>query len=59
MTRIAEEYKDRLAFDALSGGMIFDEEPRHIGAMAGYIGEAYKNVEDLRREVWGRLPMAH
>jgi putative protein-disulfide isomerase len=47
MTAIAEEYKDRLAFDALSGGMIFDEEPRHISAMAGYIGEAYKNVEDL------------
>ena len=47
MTQIAEEYQDRVAFDVLSGGMIFDEEPRHIGAMAGYIGEAYKNVEDL------------
>ena len=25
MTQIAEEYKDRLFFDVLSGGMIFDE----------------------------------
>ena len=28
ITRIAKEYKDSLAFDVLSGGMIFDEEPR-------------------------------
>ncbi len=45
MTQIATEYKDQLAFEVLSGGMIFDEEPRHISAMAGYIGEAYKTVE--------------
>ena len=45
--KIAEEYKDKLLFDVLSGGMIFDEKPQHISAMAGYIGEAYKNVEQL------------
>ncbi len=45
--KIAEEYKDKLLFDVLSGGMIFSEQPQHIGAMAGYIGEAYKNVEQL------------
>ena len=47
MTQIATAYGDQLAFDALSGGMIFDEEPRHISAMAGFISEAHKNVEHL------------
>ena len=47
MTQIAKEYSDQLAFDTLSGGMIFDEEPRHISAMAGFISEAHKNVENL------------
>jgi putative protein-disulfide isomerase len=47
MTQIATAYGDQLAFDALSGGMIFDEEPRHISAMAGFISEAHKNVEQL------------
>jgi putative protein-disulfide isomerase len=44
--RIAEEYKDRIFFEVLSGGMIITEEPRPIGAMAGYIREAYKVVEE-------------
>jgi putative protein-disulfide isomerase len=47
MVQIAEEYKGKLAFDVLSGGMIFDENPKHIGAMAGYIQQAHKNVEQL------------
>ena len=47
MTRIAEEYHDRIVFDVLSGGMIFDEHPRHIGVIAPYIQGAYKNVEEL------------
>jgi putative protein-disulfide isomerase len=46
ITRIAEEYKDQLALDVLSGGMIFDENPQHISAMAGYIQKAYKTVEE-------------
>jgi putative protein-disulfide isomerase len=44
--QIAEEYKNVVAFDVLSGGMIFDENPQHIGAMAGYIQKAYKTVEE-------------
>ena len=47
ITQIAKEYEDRIAFDVLSGGMIDDEAPAHIGAMAGYIKEAHKNVEQL------------
>lgn len=45
--RIAEEYKDQLVFDVLSGGMIFEENPRHISGIAEYIQGAYKNVEEL------------
>ena len=44
--RIAEEYKDRVAFEVLSGGMIITEKPRPIGATAGYIQQAYKVVEE-------------
>ncbi len=47
MTRIYDEYKDRLDFETLSGGMIPKESAQHIGKMAGYIKGAYKNVEEL------------
>ena len=47
ITQIATEYEGRLAFDVLSGGMIDDKDPQHIGVMAGYISEAHKNVEQL------------
>jgi putative protein-disulfide isomerase len=45
--KIAEEYKDLLDADVLSGGMILPEKPTHIGIAAGYISNAYKNVEEL------------
>jgi putative protein-disulfide isomerase len=44
--KLYERYKDRLAFDVLSGGMILSEQPAHIGAMAGYISKAYRTVEE-------------
>ena len=47
MQKIAEEYKDRIFFETLSGGMIPKESAQHIGKMAGYIKGAYKNVEDM------------
>jgi len=47
MQKIAAEYKDRIFFETLSGGMIPKESAQHIGKMAGYIQGAYKNVEDL------------
>jgi len=47
MKKIADEYKDQLAFDVLSGGMIMPEEPQHFAPMAKYIQTAYKQVEDL------------
>jgi putative protein-disulfide isomerase len=45
--KIAEEYKDKLDTDVLSGGMILPEKPVHISVTAGYILNAYKNVEEL------------
>lgn len=45
--RIYEEYKDKLDFEVLSGGMILPEQPRHFGPMAKYIQGAYKRVEEL------------
>ena len=43
--KIAAKYTNELGIEVLSGGMIFEEEPRHIGAIAGYVQEAYKTVE--------------
>ena len=57
--KIATDYKDKLNVEVLSGGMIFDEEPRHISAMAGYIGEAYKNVEKLTGVKFGDAWLWH
>lgn len=45
--KVADEYKDVLESDVLSGGMILPEKPVHISASAAYIAKAYKNVEDL------------
>jgi len=45
--KIAEEYKDKLSFEVLSGGMIPVENPRPIAATADYINEAYHRVEEL------------
>ena len=54
ITRFYEEYKDKYEFEVLSGGMIFEESPRHISAIAGYIQTAYKNVEDLTGIQFGK-----
>lgn len=44
---IAEVYKDKLSFEVLSGGMIPSGNPRSIAAMAGYISDEYKRVEEV------------
>ncbi|MBA4167913.1 MAG: DsbA family protein [Chitinophagaceae bacterium] len=43
--RIAEEYKDKLSFEVLSGGMILPQEPTPVSSTASYIQKAYKTVE--------------
>lgn len=45
--RLSEEYKDQLAFDVLSGGMILPEQPQHFAPMAKYIQGEYRQVEEL------------
>ena len=54
ITRFYEEFKDKYEFEVLSGGMIFEESPRHISAIAGYIQSAYKNVEELTGIQFGK-----
>lgn len=57
--RIAEEYKDRLNFEVLSGGMIPNENPRPISAMAGFISEGYKRVEEMTGITFGQDYLWH
>ena len=47
ITQIEEEYRDKIFFDVLSGGMILPEEPTHFAPLANYIQGAYKQVEEL------------
>ncbi len=52
--RIADEYKDKLETDVLSGGMILPEKPASISTMASYIQKAYKTVEELTGIKFGK-----
>jgi putative protein-disulfide isomerase len=47
MTPIAKEYKHKIFFDVLSGGMIMPENPTHFAPLAKYIQGAYSQVEKL------------
>jgi len=53
MTQIAEDYKDSIVFDVLSGGMIMPEEPQHFAPLAKYIQTAYKQVEETTGAKFG------
>ncbi|HRG24956.1 MAG TPA: DsbA family protein [Chitinophagaceae bacterium] len=44
--KISEEWKHRMGFEVLSGGMIPKEAARPVSSIAGYISEAYKTVEE-------------
>ena len=44
--KIATTFKDKLSFEVLSGGMIPKENARPVSAIAGYISEAYYQVEE-------------
>lgn len=46
MQRIYDQYKDKVNFTVLSGGMVMGERVGLIGEVAGYIKDAYKTVED-------------
>ncbi len=53
MAAFAERYKDFFHFEVLSGGMIPKESAKHIKAMAGFIEDAYKRVEELTGAKFG------
>lgn len=57
--KIHSEYKSRLEFEVLSGGMILPEEPVSIGATAKYIEGAYKRVEELTGAKFGEDYLWH
>lgn len=57
--RLHEEYKDKLDFDVLSGGMIPKEHAQHIGKIASYIQGAYKQVEDMTGVKFGEDYLWH
>lgn len=52
--KIAEEYKDKLEIDVLSGGMVLPEKPTHIAQIAPYIQKAYKTVEETTGIQFGK-----
>ncbi len=57
--KIAEEYKEIMPTDVLSGGMVLPEKPTHIRASANYILGAYKNVEELTGVKFGEDYLWH
>lgn len=57
--KISEEYKEQLDTEVLSGGMILPEKPVHIKVTAGYILNAYKNVEELTGITFGEDYLWH
>jgi putative protein-disulfide isomerase len=59
ISKIAEEYNDRLNFEVLSGGMIPAENARPISGMATYISTAYKTVEERTGITFGQDYLWH
>lgn len=57
--KIYSEFKDKLEFEVLSGGMILPEEPVAIGASAKYIESAYKRVEEITGAKFGEDYLWH
>lgn len=57
--KISDEYKERISFEVLSGGMIPAESPRPIKSMAGYISTAYKTVEEMTGVQFGQDYLWH
>ncbi len=47
MQQVAADYSNELDIEVLSGGMILPEKPVHIKVSAGYIANAYTQVEEL------------
>ncbi len=57
--KIDINYRHKIAFEVLSGGMIITDEPRPIGLTAGYIKDAYKRVEEYTGIQFGQDYLWH
>jgi putative protein-disulfide isomerase len=57
--KIYSDYKNRLEFEVLSGGMIRPEEPVSIAATAKFIESGYKKVEQLTGAKFGEDYLWH
>lgn len=57
--KIADDWTDSLDFEVVSGGMIIEEKPKPISLMAGYIQNAYKQVEELTGIKFGKDYLWH
>lgn len=53
------EYRTKLDFEVLSGGMILPSAPRHISATASYIQQWYPKVEELTGVKFGEDYLWH
>lgn len=59
MKAINSSFKDLLAIEVISGGMILPENPVHISATSSYIGKAYTEVEELTGVKFGEDYLWH
>lgn len=59
MKKLNSEYKNKLDFEVLSGGMILPKEPVPIGATAKYIEETYQRIEEITGAKFGEDYLWH
>lgn len=57
--KIHSEYKNKLEFEVLSGGMVLPGEPVPIGNTAKYVEQGYKRVEELTGAKFGEDYLWH
>lgn len=57
--KLEKEYRNKLAFEVLSGNMVPPENAQHISVMAGYIANAYQRVEELSGCKFGEPYLQH
>lgn len=59
INKVHKAYQHVLNFEVLSGGMIMPDNAQPIESMAAYIGDAYKNVEQLSGVQFGEDYLWH
>ena len=57
--QVAADYSNELDIEVLSGGMILPEKPVHIKVSAGFIANAYTQVEELTDVKFGQDYLWH